>query len=694
MLAQATHGLGAATGIVSAVLFLVLAAAAMRRAPSAHPGFILALLATAAWLLAGLWAGPGSALALCGEAASNLMWLWFMASLADRDRAEHGISAVGWIYVGLFAVQSVVLAAIVLPLALGVSPALAVTGFDTIQMLFAAGALVLLHNLYDASSGDERQMLIWPLAALVLTWVYALNLHAIAYLSGAPATLMLAVRPLVMTLVGAMFAVAALRPQQRAVHLSRPVMFRSLALVAIGGWLGLLALLAMLLSATGVAFGALAQSLILVGTIAGAGLFLLSSRLRAHLRVWTAKHFYEHRYDYRAEWLRFTATLNRGAGESRSIDHRALKAIADIVESPSGMLVSRSGEIIAVTATSPWVALRPDATEWTGLFEWLEASRRIVQLDDVRSGVSPADEIGSVPVWLAQDNQCWVVVPLIHMDRIEAVVVLERPLVNRPLDWEDFDLLKVAGRQAASHIAEARGSAALAESERFEEFHRRFAFVMHDVKNLASQMALLSRNAERHGDNPKFREDMVATLQVCADRLGQMMQRLSQQERVRVDKLEQVDLSAAARRAADGRRSIHPIEVSGPASVLAWGDREVIEQVLAHLIQNGIDASAPDAMLWLRVEQAGDEAIIKVEDAGCGMSPEFVRGQLFRPFRSTKDGGFGIGTYQARQLAQAMGGTLSVTSRQGEGSTFTLSLKSYAVQAAPNPNHDDQSEAA
>lgn len=691
MLLDATQGLGAAIALASALLFVGLALAALvRRTPSAHPGFALALFATAGWIIAGLWSHPSSAIALCAEAVSNLMWLWFMASLADRDQSAQGISAVGWIYVGLFAVQSVVVAALVLPMAFGVSPSLAVSGFDTVQMLFAAGALVLLHNLYDASSGDERQMLIWPLAALALTWVYALNLYAISYLSNAPATLMLALRPLVMTLVAAMLAVASLRPHQRAVHLSRPVVFRSLALVGVGGWLGLLALLAMLLSATGVEFGGFAQLLVLAGTVIAAALFILSARVRAHLRVWAAKNFYEHRYDYRAEWLRFTATLNRGEGEVQSIDQRVIKAIADIVESPSGMLVTRSGDVIGVAAMWPKATIKSDGDGWPALFDWLGESRRIVQLDEVRRGASPAEEAAAVPGWMRDDLRCWVVVPLIHLDRIEAVALLLRPIVNRSLDWEDFDLLKVAGRQAASHIAEARGSEALAESERFEEFHRRFAFVMHDVKNLASQMALLSRNAERHGDKAEFREDMVATLRVCADRLSQLMQRLSQQERVRINRLERVDLAAVARRAADGRRGTHPIEVSGPASVHGWGDGEVVEQLLAHLVQNAIDASHADATVWLRVEDAGDQALIHVEDHGCGMTPEFVRSQLFRPFRSTKDGGFGIGTYQARQLAQAMGGTLSVTSREGEGSTFTLALKSFASGAAPVPANKNE----
>ena len=91
--------------------------------------------------------------------------------------------------------------------------------------------------------------------------------------------------------------------------------------------------------------------------------------------------------------------------------------------------------------------------------------------------------------------------------------MLAAPEFRRALDWEDFDLLRTAGRQAASSLAEAQGQEALANAQRFEEFNRRFAFILHDMKNLVSQLSLLSRNAERHADNPEFRADMVATLQ-------------------------------------------------------------------------------------------------------------------------------------------------------------------------------------
>src|SRR3546814_13456758 len=81
---------------------------------------------------------------------------------------------------------------------------------------------------------------------------------------------------------------------------------------------------------------------------------------------------------------------------------------------------------------------------------------------------------------------------------------------------EDLDVLRIAGRQAASYLAESQSQEALSEAQRFDEFNRRFAFIMHDIKNLASQLSLLARNAERHADKPEFRADMTQTLKISA----------------------------------------------------------------------------------------------------------------------------------------------------------------------------------
>jgi signal transduction histidine kinase len=77
----------------------------------------------------------------------------------------------------------------------------------------------------------------------------------------------------------------------------------------------------------------------------------------------------------------------------------------------------------------------------------------------------------------------------------------------------------------------------------------------------------------------------------------------------------------------------------------------------------------------LAVAADGAQVTIDVIDSGTGMSPGFVRDRLFKPFVSSKPGGFGIGAYESRQLAQAMQGRIEVVSREGAGSRFRVILK-------------------
>jgi putative PEP-CTERM system histidine kinase len=255
------------------------------------------------------------------------------------------------------------------------------------------------------------------------------------------------------------------------------------------------------------------------------------------------------------------------------------------------------------------------------------------------------------------------------------IVILQHPLVRRPLDWEDFDLFRAAGMQAASYLAEARGQEALANAQRFDEFNRRFAFIMHDVKNLVSQLSLVIRNAERHADKPEFRQDMIATLESSVKKMNDLLARLSRGgSNVEAEPVRAVSLAAAVGSVAEIKRRVHPVEVAGGAAVAALADPARLAQALMHLVQNAIDASPADAPVTLRYGRRREEAAIEVEDCGAGMSAQFIRTRLFQPFASTKENGFGVGAYEARSLVAAMGGRIEVESREGAGTRFTILL--------------------
>jgi putative PEP-CTERM system histidine kinase len=447
-----------------------------------------------------------------------------------------------------------------------------------------------------------------------------------------------------------------------------------LSLVGVGGYFALLAMVTSGLAAIGGEHARTLQTAFVFGSTAALLTLVSSTWLRAWLRVKIAKHLFRHRYDYRAEWLRFSGTLG-APGDTIPLDERAVRAVADLTESPAALLLVPDGDGLGAGAAWNWAC--PDAVyapAGADLARHLVATARIVELDPLRSGRGDAEDARAVPQWLLDQSDAWAVVPLLHLDTLVGVVVLARPAVDRALDWEDFDLLRVAGRQVASHLAEARARDALAEGQRFDEFNRRFAFIVHDIKNLVSGLTLVAHNAERHADNPEFRADMVATLQDSAAKLNALLARLSQHNHVRYDPPAPTAIAVVATRIAAARRSARPVIIIGDTGVFALADPARLELLLSHLVQNAIEASAASDPVAISIEDRGDSVAVSVIDRGCGMSPAFIRDELFRPFASSKPNGFGIGAYEARQLAEGIGARIEVESREGEGSTFRVIL--------------------
>ena len=196
---------------------------------------------------------------------------------------------------------------------------------------------------------------------------------------------------------------------------------------------------------------------------------------------------------------------------------------------------------------------------------------------------------------------------------------------------------------------------------------------MHDVKNLVSQLSLLARNAERHADNPDFRADMVLTLKESVGKMNDMLARLSQHNKGRAEEPRPMALREVAEQVARTRSRQHEISVTGDAPPV-MADPARVEQIVTHLLQNAIDASEPQSSVEMRLSADDQGASLAVIDQGRGMTAEFIRRELFKPFSSSKAGGFGIGAFEARALAQAMDGRIDVESKPGVGSRFTLRL--------------------
>jgi putative PEP-CTERM system histidine kinase len=612
--------------------------------------------------------------------ARNLALIAAIFCLFSADGRSNSLKPIRPVIVALVLVQLLQPVVLLFQLRASTAPGMVGAVFEVrvvIDMLVSIGALMLLHNLYAGAASGMRAILRWTGIALAAIFAYDLNLGTVAYLSGQNPGILTDLRGLFAGIMAGLFALGMNAAGPRVQFSpSRAVTFRTLSLLLIGGYLASMVLVTKSLALIGGDIARASQILFVVLAVVGAAIALPSTRVRGWLRVTATKHLFQHRYDYRQEWLRFTRTIGHGGAGSASLEERAVKALADITESPAGLLLMPNEEAqMELTARWNWPTIAVPAVAANCVFSGLiEQHNLVLAFDEVRRGIDHHGEQAQMPAWLLEAEDAWALVPLLHFDRLVGVIVLARPRIERQLDWEDFDLLRVAGQQLASYLAEQAGQQALMDASRFDEFNRRMAFVMHDIKNLVSQLSLLAANAEKHADNPAFRADMLVTLRNSADKLNALLARLGRYGSGQVHDLSAIDLAELARVVVERFRTVHPVSLTRTDSVKVLGNREALEQALIHLVQNAIDASEPHMPVMLDVVSKGLYGTIEVVDSGSGMSPEFVRTGLFKPFVSSKQGGFGIGAFESRGLVRAMGGRVAVESREGLGTRFSVVL--------------------
>lgn len=657
-------------GFVAGAVVSALAAVWIARAGGVARGErwagMVALACMVGWCVASASFGPASTASAAAGAVTSIAWLGVIYTLFRGDGRDRSLRPIIPLLASIAVVEF--LRGALLVAGDGIADYSALLG-----MLGAAGALVLVHNVH---TGEDRSAIRWQVAALLGFWAFILNYHALAYFAGQPLAELDAVRGFVLALVAIVFATGFGRvARTHAFRPSRMVSFRFLSLGVIALYLGAMGLAVSLIDMLGGDLAVMVQVGLLVAAASLSLLWLPSTNLRGWLKVTVIKHFFSHRYDYRTEWMRFNATIG---GSAIPLHERVIKALSDITESPGGILFLRGedGDFEPV-ALANWAGKTGRIPE--GMSDIFVEQALVLDLEQSRGGSNVRGELEMVPDWMLADECAWAAVPLIHFDRLAGIVVLARPEFRRELDWEDFDLLRVVGRQLASYLAEEASQASLQEASRFDEFNRRMAFVMHDIKNLSSQLTLLLRNAEKHADKPEFRSDMLVTLRSSADKLNAMLARLGRYAQSSPQRRREVDLASAARAVCARYAGSHPVAMVRSDEVRAEVDPEALEQALAHIVQNAVEASDERAAVLIEVVNEGLSGRITVTDTGEGMEPAFLRNGLFKPFTSTKEGGFGIGAFEARETIKAMGGRLDVESHPGLGTRFTLSFPASAM---------------
>ena len=546
-----------------------------------------------------------------------------------------------------------------------------------ISVVIAIVGMILVEQLYRNTPSKQRWGIKFACLGIGGIFVYDFFLYSDALLFGYINPEIWTARGIINAIAVPLVAVSAARNPEWSlgITVSRRILFYTSALLGTAIYLLVTITIGYYLRFSGGNWGTVLQVIFsFIALILLIGL-LFSGTIRSWLKITISKHFFSYNYDYREEWLRFTRTLSESA---LGLEERMIQALAQLVESPGGALwiKKESGNFEPVTHWNMPFSNESFNSLHNSSLQFLDNKEQIIELQEY-SKDPESDTTKTLPHWLLSVPNAWLLIPLIQHHSLFGFVILVKPRSKVLLNWEVIDLLKVAGNQATSYLAQHEAAKALMVARQFESFNRMATFMMHDLKNLVAQLSLLLSNAKKHEGNPEFQKDMVETVHLSIQKMKQLLEKLSSENSIEkpvsllIDKLLRVLVESKSKYEPKPILDIKDHNLSVFANLFR------LERAIGHLIQNAIEATSRNGEVRVCLTKQENSAIIEVMDTGHGMSEQFIREKLFRPFESTKSSGMGIGVFESREYVCELGGQLKVISSKSDGTTFHIMLPLY-----------------
>ncbi|HEY9174485.1 MAG TPA: XrtA/PEP-CTERM system histidine kinase PrsK [Verrucomicrobiae bacterium] len=464
------------------------------------------------------------------------------------------------------------------------------------------------------------------------------------------------------------------------IYPSATALYKSLTIMVAGVYLVIVGLIAKLVITLGGERAFPLLVFVLLVAAVGLSVLWLSDRFRSATKQFVSRHFQRPMYDYRRVWSSFTATT------AAQLDRQELfRAVARLISttfealSVSVWAVDPARGTLALAASTSLTTDRPA--------EPFDASELLASL----SPLKPED---LEPVCLERSKKPWCEIlrranptffpeggerlcsPLVASGEVVGFLVVGDRVAALPFTAEELELLKCLSEQLAATLRTLRLSEQVAQARELQAFQAMSSFLVHDLKNTASTLSLMLRNMAVHYDKPAFREDALRGLGRCVEHINDLISRLTLlRGKLEIHKAA-CDFNDLMRTAIKNLGEPEGIRIEAdhwPLPKVELDARQ-IESVFTNLLFNARDAITGEGVIRVRTEPLDRWAVATISDTGCGMTPEFIAQNLFRPFQTTKQRGLGIGMYQAKTIVEAHGGRIEAQSVPGAGSTFRVWL--------------------
>jgi hypothetical protein len=403
----------------------------------------------------------------------------------------------------------------------------------------------------------------------------------------------------------------------------------------------------------------------------------LSGRVRGRTKVFVNKNCFAHEHDYRQTWLDLSdrlAACTRRSDLEKTIPDAYCKVFG--LQSASLYVQDgRSGRYVPADQAAPQVPFQPSS----GLQAYFQEQHRVWNPGDGEYQAAE-EELAFI-----RSARARLIVPLLIGGQLEGLVLFRPAVGSEHFTFEDYDLMKMIARQSALLLCNMRLTHELIETREVAAVARISSFVIHDLKNLAYTLSLLTSNADTHIGNAEFQQDVLSAVRHTMEKMKQLIQKLKVIPGKNPAKRQCADLRPLCEEAVRdfAKARPHAFLVCRGEPVTGLVDPDELRTVIVNMLQNGLDAAGEAGMIAVETGTETGSSFIRISDNGCGMTREFQEQQLFRPFRSTKKNGLGIGLYQCRQIVASFGGFITVASEPDRGTTFTIILPAREVSRSP-----------
>lgn len=550
-----------------------------------------------------------------------------------------------------------------------------------VQLAAAALLLINLERTFRAAVGTYRwriKYIILGVAVLFVARVYIASQCLL--LSGWELPLEI-VRASAVLCAVLLFARGLIRAGtfQVQVYPSERVLQFSVATLLLGVYLIVLGVLSKLAAPWAGAEAMTLKALFLLLSMAGVALLLLSDRARDSVHRYISRHFHRPIHNYRNIWLAYTektAVMLNPDDLCRSVANWISETLR--VLSVTMWLTDEESQHLRLMAST---CVSDGDSSGIPSFQDQDA---VVIIRDLQNLTYPFDidaEKHPVAEKLRRSfPSCFrhggnrVCVPLHANGRLLGMLTLADRVNSIPLGEQDFELLKCIADQVASNLLNISLSQRLLQAKEMETFQTIAAFFVHDLKNTGSTLNLTLQNLPKHWDNPEFRQDALRAITKSVNHINELIKRLT----LFRQKLElhavPTDINSVIESTVKSLGDPSGVSQSlGPVKVIS-ADPEQLHKVFTNLLLNAREAANGKPQIQVQTIEQDGWVIASVSDNGCGMSPEFISRNLFRPFQSTKKGGIGIGMFQTRAIIEAHGGRIEVESELNRGTTFRVLL--------------------